>query len=180
MQKRRAKIIKDHKRRGEWAESVFVARAAENGLPVSKPLGDSNSFDCVVGRPGKFVGVQVKCTMVAVESGRGYVCSVKKNNARYEAGAFDFLAAYVIREDAWYIIPARVIRGVASVSLCTSEREGRYEEYREAWHLLRKATECGEAEDEPAGEPEEAAMGPAMRRMQASMNFLRNHFEKSK
>jgi hypothetical protein len=45
---------------GEWAESVFAVRAAENGLPVSKPFGDSGSFDCVVGRPGKFVGVQVK------------------------------------------------------------------------------------------------------------------------
>ena len=69
--KRQAKIIKDSKRRGEWAESVFMARAAENGLPVSKPLGDSDPFDCVVGRPGKFVGVQVKCTMAEGERGKG-------------------------------------------------------------------------------------------------------------
>jgi hypothetical protein len=113
-----------------------------------------------------------------VQSGEGYICSVKSNNARYRTGAFDFLAAYVIPEDAWHIIPAKVIRGVASVSLCTSEREGKYEEYRKAWHLLRKATECGEAENEPAVEPEEVAMGPGMRRMQASMNFIRNYFEK--
>ncbi len=118
--------------------------------------------------------------MAAVESGRGYIGSVKSNNARYRAGAFDFLAVYVIREDAWYIIPAKVIRGAASVSLCTSEREGRYEEYREAWHLLRKATECLEAQDESASEPVEAEIGPATRRMQASMNFIRNHFEKGR
>ncbi|MCU1306385.1 MAG: hypothetical protein JWN45_1080, partial [Acidobacteriaceae bacterium] len=39
MRKRKPKIIKDKKERGEWAESVFTARAAENGLPVSKPVG---------------------------------------------------------------------------------------------------------------------------------------------
>jgi hypothetical protein len=36
MNKRRPKIIRDNKRRGEWAESVFVARAVENGLEISK------------------------------------------------------------------------------------------------------------------------------------------------
>ena len=54
MKKRKPKIIKDKKLRGEWAESVFMGRAGEHGLPVSKPWGDSESFDCVVGRPGKF------------------------------------------------------------------------------------------------------------------------------
>ena len=33
MEKQRTKIIQDRKQRGEWAESVFVARATENGLP---------------------------------------------------------------------------------------------------------------------------------------------------
>jgi PD-(D/E)XK nuclease superfamily protein len=73
--KKRKKIIKDKKLRGEWAESVFMVRAGEQGLPVSKPWGDSNSFDCVVGRPGKFVAVQVKGTFAKLESGAGYICS---------------------------------------------------------------------------------------------------------
>jgi len=71
MNKRTAKIIRDRKRRGEWAESVFAVRAAENGLPVSKPFGESGSFDCVVGRPGKFVAVQVKCTRAEMQNGKG-------------------------------------------------------------------------------------------------------------
>ena len=32
---------------------MFVARAAENGLEISKPIGDSGRFDCVIGGPGK-------------------------------------------------------------------------------------------------------------------------------
>src|SRR6266513_43745 len=112
MNKRKPRIIKEKKERGEWAESVFLARAAENGLPVSKPFGDSRSFDCVVGRTGKFVAVQVKSTVTRLDSGKGYTCNVCSCHKAYQAGAFDFLAAYVIPEDAWYIIPAKLFRGL--------------------------------------------------------------------
>jgi hypothetical protein len=60
---------------------------------------------------------------------------VKSNNKRYRAGAFDFLAAYVIPQDAWYIVPAKLICERASICLCTTGSEAKYEEYREAWHL---------------------------------------------
>ncbi|MEP6643099.1 MAG: group I intron-associated PD-(D/E)XK endonuclease [Acidobacteriaceae bacterium] len=184
MTKRRPKIIKDKKERGEWAESVFMARAAENGLPVSKPLGDSRSFDCVVGLPGKFVAVQVKCTVAELRNGKGYNCSVCSSHKVYRMGAFDFLAAFVVLEDTWYVIPAKLIRGLKSISLCTTGGEAKYEDYREAWHLLRKASGCGEAAEESVSEPEEAladkaTMGPGMARMQAAMDSFRNYLEKS-
>src|SRR5260370_35359774 len=67
MKRRKPGIIKDPKSRGEWGESVFMVRAGEQGLAVSKPWGDSRSYDFVVGRPGRFVSVQVKST--TVESG---------------------------------------------------------------------------------------------------------------
>jgi len=187
VRKRKPKIIKDHKRRGEWAESVFAVRGAENGLPVSKPFGDSGSFDCVVGRPGKFVGVQVKCTMAKLQTGKGFTCSVKINNKRYQAGAFDFLAAYVIPEDARYIVPAKLIGGLASICLCSPE--AKYEAYREAWHLLQEAAGCEESHfsqnqgevghpEEPVGESEETPVGPGLARMQAAMNSFRHYLEK--
>jgi PD-(D/E)XK endonuclease len=192
VKRRKTKIIKDKKERGEWAESVFVARASEQGLPVSKPWGDSRSFDCVVGRPGKFVAVQVKCTVAKVESGRGYICSTCSSHKVYRAGAFDFLAAYVIPEDAWYIIPAKEIRGQRSISLFTAESgEAKYEKYREAWELLREATDCKESKVEvdasaryshpsntAKGGPPELVEAPkfptnALERVKASMDFAR-------
>ncbi len=183
MKKRKPKIIKDKKERGEWAEAVFTASAGEHGLPVSKPIGDSRSFDCVVGRPGKFVAVQVKCTVAELESGKGYVCSVCHSHKVYRAGAFNFLAAYVIPEDAWYIVPAKLIRGLRSISLCTTGGEAKYEGYREAWHLLREASGSEESHfsqnQPPVSEPEETAMGPGMARMHTAMNAFRNHMEKS-
>lgn len=39
-------------------------------------------------------------------------------------------------EDAWYIIPEAEILGKKSISLATNCVEARYEEYREAWHLI--------------------------------------------
>ena len=131
MKRGKTKIIKEPKARGEWGESVFMARAVERGLPVSRPWGDSNSFDFVVGKPGRFVSVQVKST--TVKSYGGYVCSVRKNNAKYARGAFDFLAAYVIPEDVWYIVPAKKLAGRGYVTLCSNSGEANFEEYREAW-----------------------------------------------
>jgi len=86
----------------------------------------------------------MKCTVAKLESGKGYICSTCSSHKAYRAGAFDFLAAYVVIEDVWYIIPAKLIRGLKSISLCTEGAEGKYEEYREAWHLLREASGIGE------------------------------------
>ena len=161
--------------RGVWAESVFVARAAENGLEISKPFGDSGRFDCVVGGPGKFVAVQVKCTMAKLPAGKGYIRNLKCNNKKYRAGSFDFLAGYVIPEDAWYIVPEKAIRGLGSICLCSAVPK--YEQYREAWQLLREAG-CEEATEETVIEPQESPVGPGIARMQGAMNFFRSYLEK--
>ncbi len=183
MKKRKTKIIQDKKKRGEWAESVFLARASEEGLAASKPWGDSRSFDCVVGRPGKFVAVQVKCTIAKLEKGDGYICSVCSSHKPYPPGSFDFVAAYVILEDAWYIIPEKLIRGLKSISLCTVGAEAKYEHYREAWGLLRKASEVGDmescAEVAPAAEPAAFAPTSAVGRMEVAGKFFRRFMERS-
>jgi hypothetical protein len=178
--KRKPKIIKDPKKRGEWVESVFVARASERGLPVSKPWGESESYDFVVGRPGKFVGVQVKST--TIENGGGYVCVIRKQGKAYTSGSFDFVAAYVVPEDVWYIIPVRDIRGRECMSLCSNSTRNENEKYREAWHLLREAAEVGEAreiEAETAAPVAAAGRFPtnAVERMEAAANFARRQME---
>lgn len=181
VKRRKAKIIKEPKARGEWGESVFMVRAVEHGLPVSRPWGESNSFDFVVGKPGRFVSVQVKST--TVKNGGGYVCSVRQNNAKYARGAFDFLAAYVIPEDVWYLIPAKKLAGRGYVTLCSNSGEAKFEEYREAWHLLREA--AGMEEETAAPYPEgsgdeagEALPGPAVQRVQNTFDFFRRQMEK--
>jgi PD-(D/E)XK endonuclease len=57
--------IKNCKRRGEWSELQFMARAAKKGLRLAKPWGDSSRYDVVVETGVHFVRVQVKSTATA-------------------------------------------------------------------------------------------------------------------
>src|SRR5438552_12970322 len=62
--KRETPMIPRHpKRRGEWVELQFMARAAAHGLTVSKPWGDSARYDFIVEQRGRFRRVQVKSTL---------------------------------------------------------------------------------------------------------------------
>lgn len=133
MKKQRPKIA-DKKLRGEWAELCFMVRAAEHGLQLSKPWGEMRSYDFVVGRPRHFVAVQVKSTIA--ELGTGYVCTVRGGHKPYPPGSFDFLAAYVVTENAWYIIPEEDTWGKNCVALYPGSKKSKYEKYREAWRLL--------------------------------------------
>jgi PD-(D/E)XK nuclease superfamily protein len=126
--------ITDKKLRGEWAELCFMVRAAEQGLQLSMPWGEMRSYDFIVGRPRHFVAVQVKSTIL--EIGTGYACTVQGGHKPYPPGSFDFLAAYVVNENAWYIIPEEHTWGKKRVSLYPNAAKSKYAKYREAWHLL--------------------------------------------
>ena len=161
MKQRKPKIIADKKQRGEWAESVFMAKAHEHSLPVSKPWGELSSYDFVIGKTGRFVSVQVKSTLSTLDN--GYVCTVRGGHKAYRAGSFDFLAVYVVPADAWYIIPFKLFQGKRSLTFYPDSPKTKHEPYREAWHLLREAVMEQEAPAEentpPAGRVEERMMG---------------------
>jgi PD-(D/E)XK endonuclease len=176
--KKRAKgtqTISDKKKRGEWVELRFMAEAAERDLPASKPLGDSENFDVVGGRPGKFVAVQVKCTVFAAKNGDGYVCSVCSSHKVYRPGAFDFLAAFVVPKETWYILPEKEVQGMRSVTLASAT--GLYEQYREAWQLLREAVQVEEQvevkESVATAAPVVRFGGNAFERMQLVADVMR-------
>jgi PD-(D/E)XK nuclease superfamily protein len=140
--KKRVPKISNKKLRGEWAEMCFMLRIAEMGLPISKPWGEMRSFDFVVGRPRHFVAVQVKSTIC--EMGNGYECTVRGGHECYPPGSFDFLAAYVVLENSWYIIPEEKIWGIESIGLYPNSTKAKYEPYREAWHLLGPTDSSGD------------------------------------
>jgi hypothetical protein len=184
MKRQKPKIIEDKKQRGEWAESLFMARAHEHGLPVSKPWGELSSYDFVIGKTGRFVSVQVKSTLSKMDN--GYVCTVRGGHRAYAAGSFDFVAVYVVPADAWYIIPFQVFQGKRSLTFFPNSPKAKYERYREAWQLLREAAQVkeqasedvAEIENEHPGPQPELPRSPMEQRMLASFNFVRKHFER--
>ncbi len=136
------------KRKGEYAESLFLARAIARGFNVCKPWGDSARFDFILEKPGRRpLRVQVKSAWKKQRGARYYnvnvayyVVSAGTNRVgRYTARETDFLVAWVEPEDAWYVIPLEAVRN-KSVMLYpahdTRRGKPRYERFREAWELL--------------------------------------------
>lgn len=129
--------IKHPKLRGEWAELRFMAAAAEHGLHVTKPWGETAQYDFAVENEGRFVRVQVKST--GFKDRGGYSCSVRGSRGAYVGNAFDFLAAYVVPEDVWFIIPRDAVVGKRSVALYPHLKKSKYGPYKNAWDSLRQA-----------------------------------------
>jgi hypothetical protein len=156
LHRRRYIIIKDAKHRGEWTELNFMSRVTERGFNVSKPWGDSCRYDVAVERSGHFLRVQVKST-IARQSG-GYVVAIKSSRCQYYTRhQLDFFAVYIIPEDVWYILPAKVIIGLRGHFLLAPRRSPqKYEAYKEAWHLLK--TGCHAESHAPRAKPQRPAV----------------------
>lgn len=126
------------KRQGEWVEACFVAEALRRGFNVSKPYGDSTSYDFIVDCRGRLSRVQVKsvstlqrnCFRLTLSHGSG-------KKIGYQPCDADVLAAYVIPWKAWYLIPITLVAGRKSVRFAPHRVSARrFEGYREAWALL--------------------------------------------
>jgi hypothetical protein len=127
---------------GEWIELKFMARAADEGLTVSKPYGDSAPFDFIVGRHQPLHRVQVRGTSTL--GNRSYICHLARGKIHYRFNwrNYDFVAVYVIPYDQWYVIPTKVIRHnhwAITLFPHVKNSKGKHEQYRDAWRLLRQS-----------------------------------------
>jgi hypothetical protein len=123
------------KKLGEAVEAAFLAKATMMGFPVLKPWGDSRPYDFAVESGRRLWRVQVKCAT----SHRGTRCSARAagSGPLYTLDDLDFLAAYVIRKNLWYVVPADAFVPRATVHFNYGPKsEGMFEIYREAWCLL--------------------------------------------
>lgn len=131
------------KAQGELAELVFMCRAASEGLVVAKPWGDNLPFDFLVGNKPPYFRVQVKCTSVRHCRGYHLSCFRPASRRTYTRRQIDFLAAYVIPRQIWYVIPVRALRRRKTIALFPTRPPtrgpARFEKYREAWRLLRSS-----------------------------------------
>jgi hypothetical protein len=86
------------KERGEWAELCFMARAADRGLNVSRPHGDSASYDVGVEQNGRSLRIQVKSTTFC-RKGSFTANITGPKHERYVRGKLDFFAVYLVPVD---------------------------------------------------------------------------------
>ena len=135
--------LRHRKTKGEYAESAFMTRAIGLGFTVCRPFGDNHRFDFLVFAPGNRIArVQVKSCWTRVNNAY-YLNAQGAYHRRYTRRDCDFIAGYVVPQDAWYVIPIAAIRSrMAVVFPHIPHSRGRLEKYRDSWHLLRTRTKC--------------------------------------
>jgi hypothetical protein len=156
------------KRRGEISELAFALAAARHGFGISKPFGDSERYDIILDpshltsvipteagrkraksrhllfdspRP-RLVRVQVKSSTQLL-NGLYHINAHRRIHGRavpYKLSEIDFIAAYIIPEDSWFILPLPHVLGQTSLLFRPkrSRLPGLYDSYREAWHYLHE------------------------------------------
>ena len=132
----------DRVARGEWAELAFMAKAASLGLVACRPPGNSRPFDFLVWVPGVHaVRVQVKSAWSKCRS--KYRIKATRHNRPYKASDVDVFVVYVPPENAWYVVPARVMNKMRGSWFFPHVKGSRskFEKYREAWELLTEPRE---------------------------------------
>jgi hypothetical protein len=133
---------------GELGELAFALKAASVGITASKPFGDRRPYDFLVEHGQRLLRVQVKSVFTSPGGpGRfGFSVAVSQHlrggkRVTYTADQIDFIVAFVAPHDAWYVIPVDAIKGRKFIRLypggATRSDAGRFEPYREAWHLLK-------------------------------------------
>src|SRR5438067_12811413 len=129
-------VFSHFKLQGEWAELLFMARAAELGLSIVRPWGDSSPYDVGLVRSEKaptnkrrqrpdFLRIQVKSTRCRHSAG-AYKCHIDSNGIPYGLHDLDFIAAYVIPVKLWYIIPLDATHGQSEVLLAPNRPKSKY------------------------------------------------------
>ena len=116
---------------GEAAEAAFLAKVTSLGFGVSKTWGDSERYHFILDSGKRLWRVQVKSSRHF--DGSRYIVKLK-GAAAYTADEIDFIVAYIVPENLWYVIPISVaaLRGQMYVSP-HGTRHFRHEKYREAW-----------------------------------------------
>jgi len=136
--------LRSKNRKGDIAELAFLARAMRFGFNVCKPFNSDSRYDVLVEAAGRYSRVQVKSgwQTPAGSTRNTYVIRIARQPRGgptfYRSDETDFFAAYVAPEDAWYIIPQKVVCHQSVIALFPHKphSRGRLEIYREAWDLF--------------------------------------------
>jgi len=122
------------KRRGEIAELAFLLKATSLGFGVAKPWGDSDRFDFIITSRQFLWRVQVKSAW----AGPPYrIKTSGVRNIAYNAGDIDFIVAYIIPVDLWYVVPIADLASRKGLSLSPYSVNSKTEKYCDAWSLFR-------------------------------------------
>jgi hypothetical protein len=132
--------MENNKQQGELAELQFYLKSHEYGFIVSKPFGDSAKYDFIVDCNGRLSRVQVKSTVQSPYRHTGYqiTAGYGKDKKCYSKKDIDYLCAYIVPSDLWYVLPIKVLGDKRSLSIYPDKEEHPINAYRESWQLFKR------------------------------------------
>lgn len=135
-------------RQGDVAETAFLARATKEGFRVCSPYGIGCRYDSILDNGLTRFLIQVKSTRQLKRSGVYMIHSDRVLGSRYARrvayaeSEVDFVVAYVVPEETWYIIPIQALRGRRTMYLYSRDHKRRHmgvwEAFREKWDLFEQ------------------------------------------
>ena len=118
--------------KGDIVEAKFLAKASSLGFGVARPWAVER-YDFVLDSGYRFWRVQVKSNRGRPTGGYMVKVSGYKRVA-YTEKDIDFLVAYLVPENLWYIVPVTMLKGRDHLCFFPHGRgTSPWEKYREAW-----------------------------------------------
>jgi len=131
--------------KGDIVEAKFLAKASSLGFSVARPWA-TERYDFILDSGYGFWRVQVKSNRGRADG--GYLVKVSGyKRVAYTERDIDFLVAYCVPEDLWYIVPIKKFIGKTTLFFYPHGRgTSPWEKYREAWCQMA----CPYDEDGPS------------------------------
>lgn len=123
---------------GAIGEAAFIVEALKRGIETCIPYEQISPYDVLVKTKSGWKRVQVKtCDSMHKCGGYKVTCSKRGDKVRYTRKDTDLVAAYIIPEDTFYIVPIKEVRSTTLVVYPHKEDTGIYETYKDDWQLLK-------------------------------------------
>lgn len=132
---------------GELVEIEFLKESLKRKfIPCKPPI--AQHYDYILDIGNKCIKIQVKSTRYKQpRKSDTYILNVSRGGGKknkdyaYVDGDYDFMAAFIVPEQIWFIIPANKVVGKTKIRLTTKRiinfTGQAFDEYKEAWHLLK-------------------------------------------
>ena len=119
-----------------------MRKAASLGLALAKPCGEGERFDFIATVENVCWRIQVKSVLAKSRLRHHYRVKIAgrrngKQYGLYSAKEIDFLVTYIFQEDVWYVLPADTVENRKVLCLFPGSKRSRFEQYREAWKLMK-------------------------------------------
>lgn len=132
---RRRSLVLEQKSRGDRRPRP-PRKSRKDGCPHPSSRAKLDAYLSNPNSRPDLLRIQIKSTRCRHSDG-AYKCHIDSNGVPYREGMIDFIAAYVIPDKVWYIIPLAATRGQTEILLAPNRPHSKYAQFKEAWHLLR-------------------------------------------